>query len=353
MENCFLCGCHYAIATKEDNGKSGLECPNCGHIIYESSIVNALNNSLVWSNAQVLTPAEKDRVIIALRYYYKSHPENSVPKVLTEKTWEDIVATINYPSSILDKINLVLEYFYKKSYSFGELVYIYKQKDYSLFFCKSPDELDEILWYLQDVKCLENKGSLPDGGRMFKITADGIKKIEASRQNINSEQCFVAMWFNDGEIFGPNTDEAYDKAIVPAIESCGYTKYRVDKADEQNGWIPDEIIKEIRRSKFMVADLTGYRAGVYYEAGFADGLNIPVLYTCNEKWFNEEVKKQFECLHCKKAIGLDTEGVHFDLKQRKMILWSENNLEEFKKKLSNKIGAVVGLNEKAKVEISV
>ena len=33
--------------------------------------------------------------------------------------------------------------------------------------------------------------------------------------------------------------------------------------------IPSEIISEIKRSKFMIADLTGYRGGVYYEAGFA------------------------------------------------------------------------------------
>ena len=48
----------------------------------------------------------------------------------------------------------------------------------------------------------------------------------------------------------------------------------------------DEIIAEIRRSRFLVADFThgedGARGGVYYEAGFANGLGIKVIHTCRE-----------------------------------------------------------------------
>ena len=44
--------------------------------------------------------------------------------------------------------------------------------------------------------------------------------------------------------------------------------------------IDDEIIGEIRRSRFLVADFThgdkGARGSVYYEAGFAYGLGLPV-----------------------------------------------------------------------------
>ena len=53
--------------------------------------------------------------------------------------------------------------------------------------------------------------------------------------------------------------------------------------------IDDEIIAEIRRSWFVVADFTCGtvphegkevaipRGGVYYEAGFAQGLNVPLI----------------------------------------------------------------------------
>ena len=78
----------------------------------------------------------------------------------------------------------------------------------------------------------------------------------------------------------------------------------------------------------MVADLTGYRGGVYWEAGFAEGLGIPVIYTCHEKWLNTDK-------------DLNIEGVHFDLNHRNMILWNEENLEEFKQRLINRIGAIM------------
>ncbi len=34
--------------------------------------------------------------------------------------------------------------------------------------------------------------------------------------------------------------------------------------------------------RFMIADFTGHRGGVYFEAGFAHGLGIPVIWTCRE-----------------------------------------------------------------------
>lgn len=46
--------------------------------------------------------------------------------------------------------------------------------------------------------------------------------------------------------------------------------------------INDEMVAQIRRSKFVVADLTGYHGGVYCEAEFTYDLGLPVIYTCHE-----------------------------------------------------------------------
>lgn len=98
-------------------------------------------------------------------------------------------------------------------------------------------------------------------------------KIEAylSKKETNSSQAFVAMWFNE------EVNQIYDDAMAPAIREAGYTTRRIDKADF-NGKIDDEIITEIRRSKFVIADFTSKysepRGGVYYEAGFAQGLGV-------------------------------------------------------------------------------
>ena len=110
---------------------------------------------------------------------------------------------------------------------------------------------------------------------------------------------------------------------------------RVDK-EEHLDFIPDKIISEIRQSRFVVADFSycekdssdEKRAseGVYYEAGFAHGLNLPVIFTCKES---------------------DTDGVHFDVDQYNRIQWEDP--KDLKAKLTARIEAVIGKGPHAKV----
>ena len=73
-------------------------------------------------------------------------------------------------------------------------------------------------------------------------------------------------------------DRVWIEGISPAISSAGYESIRIDGVEHVNK-IDDEIIATIRRSKFIVADLTGSRGGVYFEAGFAMGLGTTVIWT--------------------------------------------------------------------------
>jgi nucleoside 2-deoxyribosyltransferase len=131
-----------------------------------------------------------------------------------------------------------------------------------------------------------------------------------------SIQAFVAMWFHE------TMDAVYTDGIAPAVEECGYIPVRIDKKEHSNR-IDDEIIAEIRRSKFLVADFTSEpekpRGGVYFEAGLAFGLNKPVIWTCHQD---------------------SLKFVHFDTRQFNHIVWSE--AADLKKKLINRIGAVLG-----------
>ena len=92
---------------------------------------------------------------------------------------------------------------------------------------------------------------------------------------------------------------------------------------EHTNKIEDEIIAEIRRSRFIVADFTqgdsGPRGGVYYEAGFAHGLGLPVIFTCKEG---------------------DKDELHFDTNHYNHIVWTTP--EDLREKLKNRIRAVIG-----------
>jgi hypothetical protein len=82
------------------------------------------------------------------------------------------------------------------------------------------------------------------------------------------------MWFDD------SLDSIYAMGFVKAIEECGFRCYRV-KEDPTNKGIADRILAELRRSRFVVADFTGNRPSVYYEAGFAHGLGGEVIGCCH------------------------------------------------------------------------
>ena len=124
------------------------------------------------------------------------------------------------------------------------------------------------------------------------------------------------MWF-DG-----STNEAFRNGIEPAIMNAGYECFRIDRKEHINK-IEDEIIAEIRRSRFLVADFThgdkGARGSVYYEAGFAHGLGLPVIFTCR-----------------KDAI----KTLHFDTAHYLHIDW--NDPAELRERLKKRILAVIG-----------
>ena len=120
------------------------------------------------------------------------------------------------------------------------------------------------------------------------------------------------MWFD------PELYPAWSEGIEPALRDAGYTPVRVDRV-EYNEKIDDRIIAEIRRSGLVVADFTGDRGGVYYEAGFAQGLGLPVIFTIRK----DEIKR-----------------LHFDTRQYNHIAWETP--AELRERLHYRVMATLG-----------
>ena len=86
------------------------------------------------------------------------------------------------------------------------------------------------------------------------VTVDGYSHMATRTSTVDSSQAFVAMWFDTSLM------EAYEKGIKLAVQEAGYTPIRVDQKEHINK-IDDEIIAEIRRARFLVADFTHGRDG--------------------------------------------------------------------------------------------
>ena len=108
---------------------------------------------------------------------------------------------------------------------------------------------------------------------------------ELQHQAVNSRRAFMAMPFGEHELDGVFLDH-----FKPAAKRAGFDLYRLDEQPKA-GLIDDRLRLEIRRSRFLVADLTHGNAGAYWEAGYAEGLGRPVIYTCRRDAFDDPQKK--------------------------------------------------------------
>ncbi len=184
--------------------------------------------------------------------------------------------------------------------------------------CQSNKELDEFWTYVVDQGWVRATPAM--GARGWHLTSMNLsaRMYVESRARTESldRQGFVAMWFDK------SLEAAFAQGFKPAIEEAGYAPYRVDQ-DHFLGKVDDRIIAAIRQSRFVVADFTcgaeGARGGVYYEAGFAQGLGLPVIFTCRQDCF---------------------ENVHFDTDHINHLIWTDPG--DLRSKLQARIEATLG-----------
>ena len=254
-------------------------------------------------------------------------------------TWPDITDTtiedakLRSGLRVFERANRILKYLEIKTNIIGTQIRYRFHRDLSnvnnrdnndINFCNllcnsestEAEELNFLLNYLKE------KGFIIIRGRNNELqecvlTIEGYAKLaELEETYAVSSKAFVAMWFHE------SMSQAWEHGIKPAISEAGYEAIRIDQQEHTNK-IDDEIIAEIRRSRFVVADFTqgedGARGGVYYEAGFAYGLGIQVVYSCREDMLDK---------------------IHFDTRQYNHIVWKEP--KELRDRLITRIAAVIG-----------
>ena len=189
------------------------------------------------------------------------------------------------------------------------------------------NDVEYLLRFLEDQNLIAPPPKVISVTERCVLTANGHAHLAKSgTPTVDSTQAFVAMWFDS------SLDEAFYRGIEPGIKECGYSAVRIDQTEHLDK-IDDQIIAAIRRAKFLVVDLTegevakkedgtitgGTRGSVYFEAGFAQGLNIPIIFTRR-----------------KNSPG----KIHFDIRQYPCIFW--NTPQELKSRLASRISANFG-----------
>lgn len=237
----------------------------------------------------------------------------------------DMLNSSLIPKDVNEKINKLLLYLSRKTTYLREPVKINLSVEPAICYAVNTTELVEIINVLQQSGYLYSFDDL--SASTLALTLKGIQYASnIEKLMINSKSVFVAMWFSD------EMTHIYENAIKPAIEAeevGGFKAFRVD-THEHNNDITDEIIAGIKACKFVVADMTGHRGGVYYEAGYAKGLGKPVIYTCRKDWFDGEKDTDGKTVK---------EKIHFDINHQNIIVWEAEDY--LKKRIVDRIRATI------------
>lgn len=185
----------------------------------------------------------------------------------------------------------------------GEAIKLSWKEHGAIIGAKSPEGFNFIILGLME------EGLVPETkigvGSEANVTLSfkGWHKFEELRRGISTgKKAFMAMPFGKN-----NIDNIVDNYFRIAVRETGFKLTRLDD-EPKAGLIDDRLRVEIKTSRFLIADLTYDNNGAYWEAGYAEGLGKPVIYTCAKEHFQK--------------------GTHFDTNHHLTVIWDEEKPEE-------------------------
>ena len=301
--------------------KSEVQCNYCGEFVIEKSL-QAILDSNQYNQLRIGS-------------WIREQNSSGITPELNAIDFANLISLKD--KKINQKYELLLKYMYSEKTI--EIVHSNLNRLYLvLFWCEDIEELNILLSKALELNHLKlvNNGI---GYKKYSITYDGKEFVENLGLDNNSNKVFMAFHFTE------EMKKEFELTIKRAVFDSSEGKLEAvrvsSSATDHDAKIDDELIGMIKSSKAVIADFTGNRTAVYYEAGFAMGLGIPVIWTCKDeniiegeegygKFIDKEGKERF-----KKHIDL----LSFDTRQYPHILWK--NEEDLYKQVVNRLKAKI------------
>jgi len=308
-EACIICRSLSSNTAVSDRRMTSIKCTRCGNFIISDEAETYYGNN-----------QEQDWMPL-ISYWIRNHQAKKPIEIL-RLTIKSIVDTTQLPKVKEQADNLILWV--------GDNA---KTPDHVLN--DSINNLSAIIGTLEAqtikylVKSLNKKGLIEthlDSGDIvdLNLTFDGWEYYEELKtQTLDSNLAFMAMRFNNSVLA-----KIFNEVIKDAVAKTGFEIRRLDE-EKRAGIIDDKLRVEIRRSKFLIADLTDDNNGAYWEAGYAEGLGMQVIYICEEEKFKEK-------------------KTHFDTNHHLTVLWKDDqeSLKNFAEELKATIRATFFMEAK-------
>ena len=169
----------------------------------------------------------------------------------------------------------------------------------------------------EDVQLIESAGL-----ECWTMTFSGWERFhELQRAGLGAANGFMAMAYGETDL-----DSMFEDHFKPAAHEAGFALRRADGPHQPAGSIDNSMRVDIRTSRFVVCDLTHANCGCYWEAGFAEGIGRPVIFTCRADVLESEEHK---------------ERPHFDTRNQLIIPWSLDDPAPARNRLKNAIRATL------------
>lgn len=275
-----------------------IDCQECGQYRISGSIRPYLEQTIPDSDRRIL----RGQTRLASR-------RGTRLEVLST-TLPGILAAAPQPTNPMEVADRILVDFSRAARPFFSNVE-FEAVRYLDYFLPSAQDLYSLLHSLAARGYLRVEGQYAAKfvGRMELAGWERVRDVEHNLPE--AWRAFVAMSFDT------SLDQAWLAGIKPALEETGYTPLRVDEV-QHLGKIDDVIVAQLRLASIVVADFSRHRSGVYFEAGFALGRGIPVVWTCR---------------------AADIGDSHFDTRQYNHVVWTDP--VELRTKLRDRLIATV------------
>lgn len=267
-------------------------CPRCGDFDlqyhFSSQLPNILNKDL--------------RKIAVLSHWVRTRYE-AIAKEPPDKNFyrksitldEQLVNSIikNLPLTPAEQADNFIRWLGENIKYANQYIKLNKSSIHAIIGSINEEEFHFIIHHLTDRGVIYIHTPIDEGRSIYEVTLsfNGWERYEELKRGItDSRKAFMAMKYGDGQL-----DMIVENTFKVAVEQTGFDLFKLPDRPKA-GLIDDRIRAEIQTSRFLIADLTHENRGAYWEAGYAEGLGKPVIYTCKKKKF-KRLKTHFDTNH--------------------------------------------------------
>jgi hypothetical protein len=281
---CPVCDLRLKEIAEHPDGRDAtfFSCPLCGDFILSRTLIACLPHTLQTNKD---ASAKISHALRTMQFINKGAELN------TYTVDEILKRPLPTPR---EQADLLIRWLAENVEGPGETVWVEPATHRSIIGAKSDEGFGLILRYLFEAGLVE--GSLSEamgtpGRAHVTLSFKGWDYYEQLRRGgATYRKAFIAMKFGD---------QILDKVLVgifkPCVKQAGFELYRLDDTPRA-GLIDDRLRVEIQSSDFLIADLSHDNPGAYWEAGYAEGLGKPVIYTCEKGKFERD-KTHFDTNH--------------------------------------------------------